>query len=98
MIKITLNMQYDIVNRNGDEVCHAVKCRKHTKLNIAYNGKFCKYHLSVLTSIRESLIYSKKTKNIYLENYYRQREIELRKFPEKNHMKYKVKLEDYLSL
>jgi len=96
-------MQYDLYNKHGVEICHAVKCRKQKKLNDVYNGKFCKYHTDVLKSIRESLYYAKEQKNPQLEIYYRQQEIEFRKIPSDGHMFYQARLEDtiledYLSL
>jgi hypothetical protein len=96
-------MLYDKVNRNGEEICHFIKCRKHKSLNKAYNGKFCKYHTEVIRSIRCSLYHSIKIKNIHLEQYFRQQEIEVRKFLSPGHLYYQARLEDtiledYLSL
>lgn len=92
----TNKMHYDQYNIHGSILCNAVGCRKHKRLYYRFGGKFCQKHIDKLSDIRASLQYAKNTKNIYLEQYYRQQEIEFRKFPEKNHMHYQVRLEDYL--
>jgi hypothetical protein len=89
-------MQYDRFNRNLSELCHAVKCRKHKRLHAGFGGKFCQQHLNMLTSIRKNLHYAKCTENIYLEQYYRQQEIEFRKIPCVGHMHYQANLETHL--
>jgi hypothetical protein len=96
-------MLYDRYNKHGTEICHHVGCRKHKGLNNVYNGKFCKYHTEVIRSIRCSLYHCIKIKNIHLEQYFRQQEIEARKFLSPGHLYYQARLEDniledYLSL
>ncbi len=81
-------------NKHSDEMCHAFGCRKHKKLNRIFNGKFCKHHMNILYDIRNNLYITKNTKNIELENYWRQKEIELRKFHDLGHMKYKKWVEN----
>ena len=89
-------MQYDRYNIHGAILCNAVGCRKHKRLSNKFGGKFCQEHINELYGIRDCLKFAKITKNIYLERYYRQKEIEFRKFPEKNHMHYQAYLEDIL--
>lgn len=83
-------------NRNGDEMCHAFGCRKHKKLKYIFLGKFCKLHVNMLKKIRDGLYYSKKSENIELENYWRQKEIEFRKFHDPGHMLFKLTIEQSL--
>jgi len=45
--------QYDLFNRNGAPLCHAVKCRKHKRLIASNNGWFCHKHLKQLQEIRQ---------------------------------------------
>jgi len=94
--KVQLQMLYDTHNKKGIILCQAVRCRKSKKLNNVFNGVFCHYHTGVLQSIRESLFYAKNTRNIHLEQYFRQQEIELRKSPSPGHMHYQARLEDHI--
>lgn len=49
--------QYDLLNRNGTPLCHAIKCRKHTKLIWAYGGLFCHKHLVQISLIRQRIFH-----------------------------------------
>lgn len=44
--------QLDCVNKNGDPLCHAFGCRKHTRLIHIYGGLFCPNHVIELSKIR----------------------------------------------
>ena len=51
---VTLNImietsKYDKTNENGALLCHAVGCRKHTKLIEIYRGLFCNIHAKALS-------------------------------------------------
>lgn len=80
-------------NRNGAEMCHAYKCRKHKRLTRAFNGRFCAEHLAILGQIRFHLLMAKRLGLLESENYWRQQEIKLRKYHDANHMKYKAYIE-----
>lgn len=84
-------------NQNGDEMCHAFGCRKHKKLISIYQGLFCDTHSEYLSIIRNNLSKAKKLKIIECENFWRQQEIELRKFHDYGHMKYKLYIEKSLN-
>jgi hypothetical protein len=85
--------KYDRYNKNGAELCHAFKCRKHTKLISAFRGLFCPSHYEELSIIRKELNNAKLINNKYKEIEYRQKEFLLRKFLDKGHMKFMFKLE-----
>ncbi len=81
-------------NKNGDEMCHVFGCRKHKYIKNIFNGKFCKKHKQELSLIRNNILLAKKSKNIEIENFWRQEEIIFRKFHDPGHMYYKLKVED----
>lgn len=70
---------YDLKNKNGALLCHAVGCRKHTKLVNSHGGVFCKRHLLELESIRGRLHFAKSLGRRDLELEERNREFEFRK-------------------
>lgn len=85
--------KYDRYNKNGVELCHAIKCRKHIKLISAFRGLFCQSHYEELLLIRNELNNAKLTNDKEKEIEYRQKEFLLRKFLDKGHMKFMFKLE-----
>jgi hypothetical protein len=84
-------------NRNGDEMCHAFGCRKHKNLKNVFNGLFCSSHYRELSYIRTQLTFAKKLNFVEIENFWRQTEIEFRKFHDTGHMMYKLKIEKVYS-
>lgn len=82
---------YDLVNKNGTPICHAVKCRKR-KVIKTNNGLFCGSHARQLSYIRHALLYAKKLKLPILEIEMRQRELEFRKVFHEGHIVYLNKL------
>ena len=85
--------QYDLVNMHGAPLCHAIKCRKHTKLHRAYRGVFCPAHLLAIASIRERILHIPH-EEATLEELQREVEALLRKIMEPGHMHYLAKLEN----
>jgi hypothetical protein len=88
--------KYDRYNKNGAELCHAYKCRKHTKLVNAFRGLFCKNHYEELVIIRNELNNAKLTNNKIKEVEFRQKEFLMRKFLDCGHMKFMYKVESYV--
>lgn len=70
---------YDLTNTHGAPLCHAVGCRKHTRLVISHGGRFCRKHLLELESIRGRLQAAKRLGRLDLELEERNREFEFRK-------------------
>jgi hypothetical protein len=83
-----------IFNKNGTELCHAKKCKKHKELQTVYKGKFCKYHSNILKQIRIKLKEHANNGNTYEEMIYRRKEIELRKISDEGHNFYLKTLEN----
>jgi len=85
--------QLDKVNKNGDRLCDAFGCRKHTRLTRCYRGLFCVTHLEELGEIRstierhKSMTY-KTAEDIRCEIVYREREQLFRKQMHAGHMRY----------
>lgn len=94
--QLIMHRDFALRNKNGDEMCHHVGCRKHTRLISKYNGLFCKAHVKDLDEIRTELDRAKRTHDRHKEDVGRQREIEFRKLHEKGHMYWKLKLERHL--
>lgn len=46
----------DVVNENGDSICHAYGCRRSAKLSWQFEGGFCPEHIPQLARIRHSLV------------------------------------------
>ena len=84
---------YDLQNINGSLLCHAIKCRKHTKLQFVHGGLFCLKHRKSLDHIREQLQIAKQLDNLSDECVWRQNEIEFRKISDAGHMHWQYKLE-----
>ncbi len=84
---------YDIFNINGDRLCHARGCRKHTKLTASHGGIFCRKHLEEIRIIRKEIVKCKGSDDVYTETYYRQREISFRKIFDGPHIHYLFTLE-----
>lgn len=80
--------KFDKTNKNGALLCHAVGCRKHTKLISRYKGQFCKIHIVEMDKIRNNLAVAKKYKKTSLEITMRKQEIEIRKFADNGHIDY----------
>lgn len=89
MNRSTVPMAYDLQNKKGDPLCHAVGCRKHVSLNECFGGLFCNKHRRELGAIRNNLNWAKRVGDLEAENRYRQQEIEFRKIMESGHMWYK---------
>ena len=89
--------KYSLKNKNGDNMCQKVGCRKHKNLINIFNGLFCNEHTRELSEIRNKLLYSKVVGDRYLEDTTRQQEIGFRKLMEPGHMYYKLKVENELS-
>jgi hypothetical protein len=45
----------DLVNKNGDYLCRAFGCRKHTKLMFKFGDWFCPKHINELIIIRSKI-------------------------------------------
>lgn len=78
---------YNLRNRNGHIMCHAVGCRKHVRLVYAHNGWFCSLHLEQLNEIRAHIDQAKLVNDTQLEFEYRQRELVFRKKFDAGHYK-----------
>lgn len=44
----------DSHNKNNDELCHWINCRKHVKLTESFGGKFCSKHMTLMHEIRNN--------------------------------------------
>lgn len=78
--------QYDRYNRNGVEICHAVKCRRYAGAIRIFRGFFCPLHVREMSLIREKIKEAKRDNDRIQEQVWRQREFELRKFLDEGHM------------
>ena len=88
-----MSSKWCLVNKNGDPVCYAYGCRKHTKLREHRGGLFCPQHVQQLDFIRAHLNHAKEVGDIEAEIYWRQQEIEFRKDHEAGHMHWQYLLE-----
>lgn len=93
----TIPSRLEQYNIHNVETCHAVGCRKHTKLMSVHNGKFCNKHSDELHTIRRNLNIAKTVGNLSDEIKYRQMETLFRKTMEPRHMFYLNKLENKTS-
>jgi hypothetical protein len=85
---------YDLVNKDGDALCHAVSCRKHKKLTHSHGGLFCKDHLKKIDEIRERILHKTSTEEqLKAEVAARRDEALFRKFMDPAHMDYLYRLE-----
>jgi len=83
----------DIINKRGQNLCHAMCCRKYKHLEEKFGGRFCPKHIEELQQIRNKLWKAKISGNIFNELLYRQEEIEFRKLAEPGHMFFQRSLE-----
>ena len=79
----------ELYNKNGDEMCHAFGCRKHTKLNTVYRGLFCPKHAGELRLIRRKIKFATSTEE---EIKYRTEEMLFRKRFDESYVAYINKL------
>ena len=78
----------ELFNKSGDELCHAITCRKHKKLIEKFNGKFCPYHIKLLEQIRTKLKKFAENGNIHEEMIERRKEVLFRKKQDPGHISY----------
>lgn len=78
--------KYDVTNQHGASLCHAVGCRKHSKLIYAFNGLFCRKHYDQLYEIRNSI--KSQYNTLESEIYFRTEEMLFRKTLDAGHVYY----------
>jgi hypothetical protein len=83
----------DVVNKRGQQLCHAMCCRKYKHLEERFGGKFCPKHILELQQIRDGLWKAKNSGNVVDELYFRQEEIVFRKLADAGHMYFQRNLE-----
>ena len=89
---------HNLRNMNGNILCHAVGCRKHTGLQLHRRGLFCHKHRLLLDEIRDNLQEAKRVGDLHNERLWRQEEIEFRKKAHAGHMFYQLCLENLENL
>lgn len=75
----------DLYNKNGDRICDAFGCRKHTRLVFIHRGWFCRKHRKQLDEIRMRI---KETGNFIVEINARYEELLFRKRQDYGHIHY----------
>lgn len=89
--------KYDLFNRNGAPLCHAVGCRKHKNLYEQYRGLFCLQHLNELSEIRQRITHDTSSiEKLECAVRARREEALFRKVMECCHMHYLLQLETRL--
>jgi hypothetical protein len=81
--------RYELFNRNGALMCHAVGCRRHKKLRAVHGGLFCKKHAAKLAEIRSRIKHDISQAEVDA----RTEEALFRKLMEPRHMRYLFLLE-----
>ena len=74
----------DTYNIHGEELCHAINCRKHKRLHEGHGGKFCSKHLKELDDIREQITHQNNANEIPARSY----ELKMRKYMCERHLHY----------
>ena len=93
-------MNFKLYNRNGDRICAAFGCRKHTHLAYVAKDLFCPTHAKEIENIRSRLKNIKEKRKVEKENpellrkeiNLRQKELWLRKKTDRGHYYFLLKL------
>ena len=89
---------YDLINRNGDLLCHGVKCRRHKMLREGFGGLFCDKCLRKINAISEKILHDVSTVEKLRAEIEARREYALfRKIMDPFYMNYLLELEKRLS-
>jgi hypothetical protein len=88
----------ELFNRNGDEMCHYVGCRKHVQLVYAHGGLFCHPHqqlIATLNNLKKQLSFQQNYAGEYAV---RLEEVRCRKIVDRAHLNRVLALEKQYQL